>query len=96
MLQAKAVPPSQPLVVVVSEIGLSSASQVRTGELTSALSSQAQEGLQQSQYLVVLPVPEAARTARGPARATAIAEDRIFAKVNEGILKRDDWVEREC
>lgn len=68
-MQAKEVPPLQPLTALASEMGLSFLSQVRTGALTEAFPLQAQEGLQQSQYLVEWPLPEAAQTARGPARA---------------------------
>jgi len=56
------VPPLQPDAALKSVRGLSWMSQVVTGEDPAArvvLPDQAQEGLQQSQYLVVLPFPEA-------------------------------------
>lgn len=56
-----AVPPplSQADLAAKSDRTLLLLSQVLTGRLTEALPDQAQDGLQQSQYLVVLPDPEA-------------------------------------
>jgi hypothetical protein len=51
-VQVYAEPPlSQPLFVLGSDIGLSFLSQVRAGWFTAAFPGQAQDGLQQSQYL---------------------------------------------
>jgi len=58
--QEKAEPPSQPDAVPKSDKGLLFALHERTGWLTAAFPAQPQEGLQQSQYLVDLPEPEAA------------------------------------
>jgi len=56
-----AVPPlSQPDLVLASEIGLSLALHVVKGFETAALPGHAHEGLQQSQYRVETPVPDAA------------------------------------
>lgn len=53
----KAVPPDpQPFLAPMSARGLSLLSQLLTGELTQALPDQPQDGLQQSQYLLVTPV----------------------------------------
>lgn len=71
--QVKAVPPSQPDLVSGLVRGLSFASQVRTGSLTAAFWDQAQDGLQQSQYLVDFPVPEAAYAIAGKLRAMQMA-----------------------
>jgi hypothetical protein len=59
--QVNAVPPSQPDFVSGSESTLSFLSHVSTGCDTEAFPDHAQLGLQQSQYLVDVPVPEAAR-----------------------------------
>lgn len=58
--QAKAEPPSQPEDTSGLDRGPSFLSQVLTGLVTAALPDQAHDVLQQSQYLVERPEPEAA------------------------------------
>jgi hypothetical protein len=61
-------------LVLGLEIGLSLASQVPTGALTAALPDQAHDGLQQSQYRVVFPLPEACAEAKAT-RPAAVRRD---------------------
>jgi hypothetical protein len=76
LAHVKAPPPSQPLAAEGSLMGLLLASQVPTGELTGALSGQEHEGLQQSQYRVVRPEPEAWDSAGLTATASVVSSLR--------------------
>ena len=67
-------PPLQP-DCTLGLSGLSFLSQVSAGELTAALPGHAQEGLQQSQYLVEWPVPDTANTAVGAASSKKLMND---------------------
>lgn len=92
--QANAEPPSHPLLISGSRRGLSFFEQVNTGAETGAFSSHAQEGLQQSQYRVVRPLPEAAWATIGLAAASRnLINDRglITRKVTDGVFVSHDF-----
>lgn len=74
--QVKAVPPSQPDFVSTSDSTLSLLSHVNTAWSTAALPDQAHDGLQQSQYLVDVPVPDAAFVAVYRTEAASKLETR--------------------
>lgn len=68
------------------------ASQAKTGWLTAAFPGQAHEGLQQSQYLVDLPEPDAAWAVRGSAASSEVLKIEVDRILDPRI--REDWVDQ--